>query len=191
MGATEHVNSLESEGAKRVIVAVVKAAFPHRVIPDGPYERVADKVIDSTAGDSWTHLKLYQGLASLDALAGGDFADLDQETALKVLQRVPDMVFFRHIRQTAIVNLYEDEEVWEVLGYGGPSFDKGGYIDRGFDDLDWLPDPRVAEYDGPEEWHDVVDDLPRSSAEMSRPTRAAVPAGETSATGSRATTGRN
>ena len=32
----------------------------------------------------------------------------------------------------------------------GASFDQGGYLHRGFDDLDWLPDPRTAEYDGPD-----------------------------------------
>jgi hypothetical protein len=26
----------------------------------------------------------------------------------------------------------------------GPSFDKGGYLHRGFNDLDWLPDPEAA-----------------------------------------------
>lgn len=190
MGAEEHVNALEKgDDAKEVIVAVIRTAFPHQNIPDGPYERVADKVMEAAAGDAWMRVKLYEGLESLNALAGGEFTALDPETALTVLQRIPDIVFFRFIRQTTIVNLYEDEEVWEVLGYEGPSFDKGGYVDRGFDDLDWLPDPRITEYDGPEEWHDVVDALPRSSATMARPTRAAVPAGETSARGGRASTG--
>jgi hypothetical protein len=34
-----------------------------------------------------------------------------------------------------------------LLGYEGPSFDKGGYLNRGFNDLDWLPDPRITELD--------------------------------------------
>jgi hypothetical protein len=46
-----------------------------------------------------------------------------------------------------VVALYNDHEVWELLGYEGPSFDQGGYLNRGFDDLDWLPDPRIEEYD--------------------------------------------
>ena len=50
---------------------------------------------------------------------------------------------------TCVVALYDDREVWELLGYEGPSFDKGGYVDRGFDDLDWLPDPRISESDAP------------------------------------------
>ena len=39
----------------------------------------------------------------------------------------------------------DDPEVWSLLGYEGPSFEHGGYLRRGFDDLDWLPDPRVEE----------------------------------------------
>jgi hypothetical protein len=38
--------------------------------------------------------------------------------------------------------------VWELVGYEGPSYDRGGYLHRGFDDLDWLPRPRVEEYTG-------------------------------------------
>jgi hypothetical protein len=30
--------------------------------------------------------------------------------------------------------------VWKVLGYEGPSAELGGYINRGFSDIDWLQD---------------------------------------------------
>ena len=33
--------------------------------------------------------------------------------------------------------------MWQLIGYEGPSFDQGGYVTRGFDDLDWLPDPQI------------------------------------------------
>jgi hypothetical protein len=46
------------------------------------------------------------------------------------------------------VALYDSAEVWDLLGYEGPSFDKGGYLHRGFDDLDWLPRARVEEFAG-------------------------------------------
>ena len=45
-----------------------------------------------------------------------------------------------------MVTLYNDKEVWDVLGYEGASFDKGGYVNRGFNDLDWLPEPRIEEH---------------------------------------------
>ena len=48
------------------------------------------------------------------------------------------------MRSTAVVEVYSDERTWQLVGYEGPSFDKGGYINRGFNDLDWLPDPEAG-----------------------------------------------
>ena len=54
--------------------------------------------------------------------------------------------FFSSVHGTGLVALYNNHDVWELLGYEGPSYDKGGYIDRGFNDLDWLPEPRIEEH---------------------------------------------
>ena len=48
------------------------------------------------------------------------------------------------MRSTAVVEIYSDLRTWQLVGYEGPSFDQGGYLNRGFDDLDWLPDPEEA-----------------------------------------------
>ena len=37
-----------------------------------------------------------------------------------------------------VVGLYNQKEIWPIFGYEGESFSKGGYIDRGFDDIAWL-----------------------------------------------------
>ena len=37
-----------------------------------------------------------------------------------------------------VVSLYNQPEVWEKFGYEGESASKGGYIKRGFDDIQWL-----------------------------------------------------
>lgn len=172
------------------IVAIIAAALPHeKPIPTAALERVAQKVVDSANDDPWLSFKLRAGLDSLDGLVRGSFTDLDTDAAGRVLLHVADADFFVHIRQTAIVNLYEDEDVWEVLGYEGPSFDQGGYLHRGFDDLDWLPTPRIEEYDGPDEWRDVVTDLPLGGGAATTIT-GAVPVGEGSAVGGENSTGR-
>ena len=62
------------------------------------------------------------------------------------------------VRGVAVVSLYNDPETWALLGYEGSSYEHGGYIDRGFDDLDWLPNPRITEYDGGEELVEVAAD---------------------------------
>ncbi len=145
-----------TDASRRSLIHVLRVMFPHDSFPDGPYERTTEAVLEAAADSTWSFMSLVHGLGSLDALCDGAFADLDEPDALRILLRVEHMEFFDLIRRTAVVALYDDHEVWELLGYEGPSFDKGGYLHRGFDDLDWLPDPRIEEYDGPEPFVEVA-----------------------------------
>ena len=178
--AGDTINDIEGgDEAAETLTALIKAAFPHQGVPDSDYRRAAATVQAAAEDTTWMRVKLTQGLDSLQALAGGSFTELTAQEALPLLLRVQHTTFFGFVRQTVVVSLYEDEEVWDALGYEGPSFDKGGYIDRGFDDLDWLPDPRIEEYDG-EPLQDVVSDLPRAATTASV-RGAAVPAGQSRA----------
>ncbi|GAA3648492.1 hypothetical protein GCM10022202_05080 [Microbacterium marinilacus] len=144
-----------TDHARDVLVRVLRVAFPHRTFPDGPYERTADIILAEARGSTWLRVTLTQGLLTLDSLSDGDFRGLDESAATAVLRGIERTDFFGFIRRTAVLNLYDDPEVWEAVGYEGPSFDLGGYLHRGFDDLDWLPEPRIEEYDG-----DPLDPLP-------------------------------
>lgn len=146
----QHIeDTAPAERARTVLIRVVKVAFPHTRVPDGPYERTADAIIAQASPSSWFGLALTQGLHSLDGLAGGDFCSLDDDQAYKLLKRIEGTDFFGFIRRTTVITLYDDPEVWAALGWEGSSYEKGGYINRGFNDLDWLPEPRIEEYDGP------------------------------------------
>lgn len=147
-----------SPQARTALIRLLRAAYPHPQFPDGPYERTADEVISQLDASLWHRLALTRGLESLDAAAGGDFAGLDDEAALALLRDMADAEFFRFVRGVAVVALYNDHETWEVLGYEGPSYEQGGYVDRGFDDLDWLPSPRIEEYAGAEQLVEVAPD---------------------------------
>jgi hypothetical protein len=155
-----------SPGARAALVRLLRVAYPHPRFPDGPYERTADEVVRQLDESLWHRLTLTQGLESLDAAAGGDFTALDDDAALELLRGLADAEFFRFVRGVAVVTLYNDAETWALLGYEGPSFDQGGYLHRGFDDLAWLPNPRVEEYDGPEQLVEVAaDDEPATSTD--------------------------
>ena len=41
-------------------------------------------------------------------------------------------------RRASSSSLYNQKEVWPIFGYEGESSSKGGYINRGFNDIDWL-----------------------------------------------------
>ncbi len=149
--------SLDSS-SRAALVRLLRVAYPHPRFPDGPYERTAEEIIGQTDASLWHRLTLTQGLSTLDAAAGGSFVDLDDTAALELLRSLEDAEFFRFIRAVSVVTLYNDHEVWELLGYEGESYSKGGYLHRGFDDLDWLPDPRIEEYVGPERLVEVAPD---------------------------------
>jgi hypothetical protein len=124
------------------VALVVRTMFPHPDFPDGPYERTAAAIIESAAEDLRSTAQLEQGMAELEA-AG--FAGLDPDARLDHLRGIAGSAFFEQVRSKTILVLYNDPEVWQLLGYEGPSFEQGGYLNRGFDDLDWLPDPRIEE----------------------------------------------
>ena len=146
-----------SPEARRTLVRLLRVAYPHASFPDGPYERTADAVIAKVDGSVFQALSLVNGLSSLDGAAdGGSFVDLDDAAAYQLLRRSEGADFFKLIRSVAVVSLYNDQEVWSLLGYQGSSYEHGGYLHRGFDDLDWLPNPRIEEYDGPEEFIEVA-----------------------------------
>jgi hypothetical protein len=159
---SDPTTSVDTDG-RRTLVRLLRAAYPHPRFPDGPYERTADAILNQAGDSLWHRLVLTEGLATLDARAAsgsgqGRFADLDDEAALDLLRGIEDAEFFVFIRSVAVVTLYDDAEVHQLLGYAGPSFEQGGYLRRGFDDLDWLPNPRTEEYDGPDRLVEVAPD---------------------------------
>jgi hypothetical protein len=128
------------------LVRVIKVAFPHRAVPDGPYRRTAEHIVSLVSGNAFQTAQLAQGLAGLDAVRGVPFAELASEDAYAALRGIERTAFFTLVRSTTVTFMYSDRELWAVVGYEGESSDRGGYLDRGFDDLDWLPDPRIEEY---------------------------------------------
>ena len=126
----------------RTLTAMIRRMFPHDGWPDGPYQRAAAAIQAAAEGDARHRAQLTQGLAEL---AARGFGDMNAAAALEHLQAISTSTFFGFVRANVITTLYDDREVWALLGYETDSFAQGGWIDRGFADLDWLPDPRIEE----------------------------------------------
>ena len=130
------------ENQMATLVRLLRAMYPHPQFPDGPYRRCAEAVRDNAQTD------LVEGLSRLDEMFGGPIRDADDETALRFIEKLGEDHCVVAVHGVAVNTLYDDHEVWNILGYEGASFEKGGYINRGFNDLDWLPEPRITEYEG-------------------------------------------
>jgi hypothetical protein len=126
----------------RTLARMIRVMFPHDRFPDGPYERAAAGIVEGVQADARMRAQLAQGMVELEA-AG--FTGMADDKALEYLRGISGSAFFELVRSNTITSLYDDREVWSILGYEGPSHDQGGYLHRGFDDLDWLPTPRIDE----------------------------------------------
>jgi hypothetical protein len=124
-----------SESARAATLRATRVMFPHDDLPDEAYE----KVVRAIEADPAALATVESGLRELDG--DGPFAELGPEAQLAVLERSQGTEIFKVLHATAVVELYDNPLVWKTFGYEGPSVHLGGYVDRGFDDLDWLPDP--------------------------------------------------
>jgi hypothetical protein len=124
-----------SEHARDTTLRVARVMFPHDMLPDEAYA----KVVDALEPEAET---VEAGVAALDDPA--PFAALDADAQLAALRAAEGTDYFELVRSTAVVELYDNPLVWKAFGYEGPSVHRGGYVERGFDDLDWLPDPPIA-----------------------------------------------
>jgi len=127
----------------QTLIRMARDVYPHDKIPDRIYA-VAMKGYDKKAEDDpATRKMLEDGVAGLNAVArkkhGVPYAQVGWEAQrVAILQEVRNTKFFQTIRSNLVVGLYNQPEVWTVLGYEGESASKGGYINRGFNDIAWL-----------------------------------------------------
>jgi len=132
------------------ILAVARRTYPHDQLADKFYMGVVSALDDKAAGDAGTAKMLSEGAASINKALDKPFKDAGADQQLALLKGLTGDGFFQAIRGTSITALYNNKELWPLFGYEGSSFEHGGYIDRGFDDLSWLPDPPESASPKPE-----------------------------------------
>lgn len=132
-----------SPEAMATLIQMARDIYPHDRIAD-QYYAVAVKGHDEKAAGDPAHKALIEaGVAALDTMAQGkgapSYLGLGWESErVAVLRQIETTPFFQAVRGGLIVGLYNQKEVWPVFGYEGESYSKGGYINRGFDDIAWL-----------------------------------------------------
>lgn len=132
------------------ILAVARRTFPHDQLADKFYMGVVTALDGKAAGDADTAKMLADGVARINKALGKPFKDASADQQLALLKGMTGDGFFQAVRGTSVTALYNNKELWPLFGYEGSSFEHGGYIDRGFDDLSWLPDPPESASPKPE-----------------------------------------
>lgn len=116
------------------LIQLARDIYPHDKISDEFY-------VNAIKGyDTEEKAKMIEdGIADLDKRAGGDYLSLGWESKrVAILRQIEDTPFFQTIRGGLVTGLYNQKAVWPTFGFEGESFSKGGYINRGFNDINWL-----------------------------------------------------
>ncbi|MFQ5661057.1 MAG: hypothetical protein ACE5GZ_11570 [Gammaproteobacteria bacterium] len=127
--------------AAKTLTALAYRLFPHESLPHAVYQQVAGAVLLGMQQSSSRYALVTGGLSRLDVHAENTtWLATDSHTQIDILQQMQTTPFFKFLQNTAIEVIYRDPSVWQLLGYGGSAIEQGGYLHRGFDDIDWLPE---------------------------------------------------
>lgn len=108
--------------------------FPHDAVDEQKYRQLAEQ---------WVNQNPDVAGSLAVSLETGDsgYAELDEPRRLAAIEKNFANPGLQAFRFSVLVGLYGDLRITEAFGYQGPSIGQGGYLTRGFDDLNWLPEP--------------------------------------------------
>lgn len=120
------------------LIQMARDIYPHDHVGDEFYA-VAVKGYDTADAAP----AIEEGIAGLNAAAQGkghaDYLSMGWERdRVDILRSMEDSPFFQQIRGGLVTGLYNQKAVWPLFGYEGESFSKGGYLENGFNDINWL-----------------------------------------------------
>ena len=120
------------------LIQMARDIYPHDRVADSFYA-IAVKGYDTEADAAG----IEEGIAALNAAAVGagyrDYLSVGWESdRVAILTGMQANPFFQKIRGGLVTGLYNQKELWPIFGYQGESYSEGGYIHRGFDDINWL-----------------------------------------------------
>lgn len=129
--------------AGKVLLLMARDIFPHDKIAEKYYLQAVEPYDAAAAKDEKLKRLLLDGIVLLNASAQKtyrtDYINIPLEiNRVVVLKKIEKSPFFQKIRGDLVTGLYNNKAVFTQLGYEGSSWEKGGYLNRGFDDIDWL-----------------------------------------------------
>ena len=122
------------------LIQLARDIYPHDQLADKYYAIAMKSHEVKAAKDDAHRVLIEQGVADLDRRAGaGGYRGVGwEEDRVAILRTIATTPFFQAIRGGLVVGLYNQPAIWPIFGYEGESYSKGGYIDRGFNDIEWL-----------------------------------------------------
>lgn len=143
--SASHALTLSTLGDRMgaTLLRMARDIYPHDRLPEKFYGEVIEALDKTASTDASLKKLLVSGLEHLNGLAnaahGKGYADVPTEgERVTLLYKVEQMPFFQKVRGDLFFGIYNRKDAWPHFGYEGSSWEKGGYIKRGFDDISWV-----------------------------------------------------
>ncbi|NMG74203.1 gluconate 2-dehydrogenase subunit 3 family protein [Aromatoleum diolicum] len=127
----------------KTLMRMARDIFPHEKLHDKYYAAVVNPYDQKAATDAAFKKLLSDGVNDLNRRSmkrfGKTYAEiLSEGDRVVILYDIEQSAFFQKLRGDLLYGIYNNKEVWSQFGYEGSSWEKGGYIERGFNNIDWL-----------------------------------------------------
>ena len=117
-----------------LLASVAYDILPYAELPPALYVKAAQQILDLKDKN------VVVGLEKLHAAShNAAWKNVPETERVAILSSLQDSPFFGVVRGKTLQVLLRDPATFAVVGYGGPSIQYGGYLFRGFDDINWLP----------------------------------------------------
>lgn len=133
------LTSLDSDTGKS-LSALCRTLYPHKHLADMYYDACVEGLDSKAKADPELKKLLTEGIRTLDSYSNKTFLLAPASEQLAAVEKIEGTPFFNQVRSHIVVALYNNDKIWKSFGYQGPSFPYGGYLDRGFNDINWLPE---------------------------------------------------
>ena len=141
MPSASDTKKVLTDAQTTLLMSVARTIAPHDGLSDAAYALVVQAIADSATADANTRTIVSSSVERL----GKDFVSRSEAQRVQLLKAVEHSEFFRLARTQTLGILYRSPIAYAHFGYQGEAFSKGGYLQRGFNDLKWLPDVPVQD----------------------------------------------
>lgn len=129
--------------ASESLLRMARDIYPHDDLADKYYSQVLLSIGEEAAKDKTLATLLTEGVNDLDKRAKARFSKdylkiQKEDDRVEILRDMETSAFFQKVKGALMMGIYNNKELWPWFGYGGSAWEHGGYINRGYDENDWI-----------------------------------------------------
>ncbi len=125
---------------KKTLADVLYQLFPHPRLNKDVYKQVTEQISHKIAQSNELASMMKNAMDGLTGNSREKWSMLPPRDKTELLEEIQHTPFFQFVLNETLSGVYRHPDTWKLLGFEGSSLEFGGYINRGFNDIDWLPE---------------------------------------------------